>query len=168
MKRIFKLLSVLVLFGSMLLIYSCSEEFLTKEPPGVAAGSVIQTPAGVESLIVGVYERMQNGGSMFGGCLTSDWTYGSCASDDSYKGTSAGDQSNFNLIERYEALPNNPYLNERWTLCYDGVARSNVALQFLWDTQKGKTPLTPERAKTAEAELKALRAWFHMQANKIF
>jgi len=168
MKRIIKLLSVTFLFGSLLMIYSCSEEFLTKEPPGVAAGSVIQTPSGVETLIAGVYERMQNGGSMFGGCITSDWTYAGACSDNAYKGTSTGDQINFNLLERYEALPNNPYLNERWTLCYDGVARANVALTFLWETQKGNTPMSDARAKQAEGELKTLRAWFHMQANKIF
>ncbi len=150
------------------MIYSCSEEFLTKEPPGVAAGSVIQTPEGVEALLVGVYERMQNGGSMFGGCITSDWTYSGGCSDDAYKGTSAGDQSNFNLLERYEALPNNPYLNERWTLCYDGVARANVVLDFLATTQAGPTPLLEARAKQVEAEAKFLRAWFHFQANKIF
>ena len=163
-----KLLSVTLLFGGLLMIYSCSEEFLTKEPPGVAAGSVIQTATGVETLIAGVYERMQNGGSMFGGCITSDWTYAGGCSDDAYKGTSTGDQINFNLLERYEALPSNPYLNERWTLCFDGVARANVALTFLWETQKGETPLSDARATQAEAELKTLRAWFHMQANKIF
>ena len=53
MKRLLKLLSVTILFGSLLMIYSCSEEFLTKEPPGVAAGSVIQTPEGVEALVSG-------------------------------------------------------------------------------------------------------------------
>jgi starch-binding outer membrane protein, SusD/RagB family len=168
MKRTMKLLSIAILFGGMLLINSCSEEFLTKEPPGVAAGSVIQTPEGVEALLVGVYERMQNGGSMFGGCITSDWTYASSCADDAYKGTSAGDQSNFNLLERYEALPNNPYLNERWTLCYDGVARANVTLDFLWTTQKGPKPVPAARAAQIEAEAKFLRAWFHFQANKIF
>lgn len=168
MKRITKLLSIAILFGSLLMIYSCSEEFLTKEPPGVAAGTVIQTPEGVEALLVGVYERMQNGSSMFGGAMTSDWTYAGGCSDDAYKGTSSGDQANFNLLERYEALPNNPYLNERWTLCYDGVARANVTLQFLWQTQAGPAPLGADRAKQVEGEAKFLRAWFHMQANKIF
>ncbi len=168
MKRIIKLLSITILFGSLLMIYSCSEQFLTKEPPGVAAGSVIQTPEGVEALLVGVYERMQNGGSMFGGCIASDWTYAGGCSDDAYKGTSAGDQSNFNLLERYEALPNNPYMNERWTLCYDGIARANVCLEFLWSTQAGPTPMADARAKQVEGEAKLLRAWFHMQANKIF
>ena len=169
MKRILNLLSVTVLLGSLLMIYSCNEEFLTKEPPGVAAGSVIQTPEGVETLLTGVYERMQNGSqSMFGAAMTSDWTYSGGCSDDAYKGTSAGDQSNFNLLERYEALPNNPYLENRWNACYDGIARSNVALTFLWETQKGSTPLSDTRAKQVEGELKFLRAWFHFQANKIF
>jgi hypothetical protein len=167
MKRILKLLSITVFLVSLLMIYSCSEDFLTKEPPGVAAGSVIQTPEGVEALLIGVYERMQ-GTSMFGGAMTSDWTYSGGCSDDAYKGTSAGDQSNFNLLERYEALPNNAYLLDRWRNCYDGVARANVALTFLWETQAGPTPLTAERATQVEAEAKFLRAWFHFQANKIF
>jgi len=168
MKRIIKFLSVTTLIGSLLVIYSCSEDFLTNEPPGVAAGTVIQTQAGVEALLVGVYERMQNSNANFGGVLTSDWTYSGGCSDDAYKGTSAGDQSNFNLLERYEALPNNPYLNERWTHCYDGVARANVCLDFLAVTQAGPTPIPDARATEIEAEAKCLRAWFHFQANKIF
>lgn len=168
MKSIIKLLSITVLLGSLLMIYSCSEEFLTKEPPGVAAGTVMQTPEGVEALLTGTYERMQNGSSMFGGALASEWTYSGGCSDDAYKGTSAGDQSNFNLIERYEALPNNPYMRERWVLCYDGVARANVTLEFLWITQAGDKKLSEARAKQVEGEAKFLRAWFHFEANKIF
>ena len=167
MKSIIKLLSITVLLGSWLMINSCSEEFLTKEPPGVAAGSVMQTPEGVESLLIGVYERLQ-GSDMFGGALNSDWTYSGGCSDDAYKGTSAGDQSNFNLLERYEALPNNPYLRARWADSYSGVARANVCLEFLWTTQAGAKPLPDARATQVEAEAKCLRAWFHMQANKVF
>jgi hypothetical protein len=169
MKRSSKLLSIALLFGSLLMIVSCNEDFLTKEPPGVAPDVKMQTPDGVEALLVGVYERMQNGNqSMFGAAMTSDWTYSGGCSDDAYKGTSAGDQSNFNLLERYEALPNNPYLENRWNACYDGVARANVCLEFLWLAQAGPTPLTDARAKQVEAEAKFLRAWFHFQANKIF
>lgn len=169
MKRSSKLLSIALLFGSLLMVVSCNEDFLTKEPPGVAADVKMQTPDGVEALLVGVYERMQNGNqSMFGAAMASDWTYSGGCSDDAYKGTSAGDQSNFNLLERYEALPNNPYLENRWNACYDGVARANVCLEFLWAAQAGPTPLTDARAKQVEAEAKFLRAWFHFQANKIF
>lgn len=167
MKRIFKLLSIAVLFGSLLMIYSCSEEFLTKEPPGVAAGTVMETPEGVEALLVGTYERLQ-GSDYFGGALTTDWTYSGGCSDDCYKGTSAGDQSNFNLLERYEALPNNPYLRARWRDAYDGVARANVTLDYLAKTQATANPIGAERAIDLEAEAKFLRAYFHFEANKIF
>jgi hypothetical protein len=168
MKKTIKLLSLTLLLGSLLMIYSCSDEFLTKEPPGVAAGSVMKTPEGMETLVVSVYERMVGQQSMFGAAMGSDWTYAGGCSDDAYKGTSAGDQSNYNLIERYEALPNNPYMENRWNACYDGVARANVTLEFLWETQAGPTPLPAARATEMEGELKFLRAWFHFQATKIF
>jgi starch-binding outer membrane protein, SusD/RagB family len=168
MKRTLKLLSTAVLLGSLLMIYSCSEEFLTKEPPGAASTSFLQSSEGVEALLIATYERMQGSG-IFGGAMGTDWTYASGASDDAYKGTSSGDQAPFNNVERYEVLTNNQYMRERWRDCYDGVARANVALEMLWTTQKGATPITDAtRAKQIEAELKFLRAWFHFQANKIF
>jgi len=168
MKRLIKLLSITVLLGSMLMIYSCSEEFLTKTPPGVENPGVMQTPSGVEALLVATYERVE-GSDMFGGCLVSEWTYSGGCSDDAYKGTSAGDQSNFNLLERYEALPNNPYVKARWANAYDLVARANVTLEFLWATQAGTgDKFTDTRAKQVEGEAKFLRAWGHMELNRIF
>jgi hypothetical protein len=167
MKNILKLLSGIVFLVSSLMISSCSEEFLTKQPIGVVPGAVVNSPTGVEKLLLGVYERMQ-AGDMFGAALASDWTYAGGCSDDAYKGTSAGDQSNFNLLEQYKALPSNPYLNNRWTACYDGVARANVCLETLWALQKTTNKMDDARAKQVEAEAKFLRAWFHFQANKIF
>jgi hypothetical protein len=167
MKRILNTLSVILLLASLLLINSCSEDFLTKEPPGVGSASVIRTPAGVETALIATYERMQGAGR-FGGAMGTDWTYASGASDDCYKGTSAGDQSAFNDVEKYNVLPSNPYMRERWRDCYDGVARANVTLEFLWETQKTNNPLPDNRAKEIEAEAKFLRAWFHFQANKVF
>lgn len=163
MKRIINLLLTAVFFGSMLMINSCSEDFLTKEPPGVGSASQLLTDTGVETLLTGTYSAMQGAG-MFGGALVSDWTYGSGASDDAYKGTSSGDQINFNMVERYEALPTNAYMRERWRDCYNGVARANKTLEFLWNT-----PTIPAaRASQIEGEAKFLRAWFHFQANKVF
>jgi hypothetical protein len=108
------------------------------------------------------------GSGIFGGAMGTDWTYASGASDDAYKGTSSGDQTPFNNVERYEVLTNNQYMRERWRDCYDGVARANVCLETLWTTQKGSTPMDATRAKVVEAELKFLRGWFHFQANKVF
>jgi hypothetical protein len=167
MKNIFRLILIPVFAGSLLFQYSCSEDFLIKEPPGVAAGSVLESDAGVEGLLVGAYSTLQGFGR-FGGAMGTDWTYGSGASDECYKGTDAGDQTNFNAVERYECLPSNPYMAERWRDCYNGVARSNQVLVFLKTTQKGSKPIPETRAKQIEAEAKFLRAWFHFKANRIF
>jgi hypothetical protein len=55
-------------------------------------------------------------------------------------------------------------MRERWRDCFNGVARANKTLEFLWTT-----PTVPAaRATQIEAEAKFLRAWFHFQANKVF
>ena len=146
---------------------SCTEDFLTKEPPGVAAGSVISSPDGVEALLIGTYAAMR-GQSMFGGAMGTDWTYGSVPSDDCYKGTSAGDETTFNLIERYDIGVTDPYIRDRWRDCFEGVARANSVLEVLTVNQTGNNPIPDTRASQIVAEAKFLRAWFHFQANKVF
>lgn len=167
MKHIFRYFAIIALLAG---IVSC-DDFLTKEPFGTAAGTVMETPEGVEALLIGAYSNL-NGTtafrSDFGGAMTSDWTYGSAASDDCYKGSSAGDQNDFNQIERYATRPTNLYVEVRWRDCYDGVARANQTLDFLWVTQDGHHPIDSDRAKEIEAEAKFLRAWFHFKANRIF
>lgn len=167
MKKILNFILIVAFTGSLMMMSSCGDDFLIKEPPGSAAGSVMESPEGVEALLVGAYSTLQ-GRSRFGGAMGTDWTYGSGASDDAYKGTSTGDQSNFNAVEKYKALPTNAYMKDRWQDCFDGVARANSVLTFLWITQEGDNPIEVSRAAQIEAEAKFLRAWFHFKANRIF
>jgi len=167
MKKIFNLLFTILFIMSLMMTYSCSEDFLSKEPPGVASASQMNTKDGVEALLISTYQATKGTGR-FGAAMGTDWTYASGASDDAYKGTSAGDQSAFNDVSRYEALPSNPYMRERWRDCYNGVARANVVLEALWATQKTALPFDADRATQIEAEAKLLRAWFHFEANKVF
>ncbi len=167
MKRIKSLLTAIMVITALLVTFSCSEEFLTKKPYGVLAGPSLTTPDGVEYLLTAAYEATK-GRSIFGSAMGTDWTYGSGASDDCYKGTEPGDQSTYNDVERWECLPSNPYMRERWRDCYNGVACCNLVLEYLKLTQQGPTPVPDARAKEIEGEAKALRAWFHFQANKIF
>lgn len=167
MKKIYNLFFTIVFIASMLMTYSCKEDFLTKDPPGAAKTAQMNTPDGVETLLISTYQATKGTGR-FGGAMGTDWTWASGASDDAYKGTSSGDQSAFNEVERYEALPSSPYVRERWRDCYNGVARANVVLEALWTVQKSTTPMDAERAKQVEAEAKFLRAWFHFEANKVF
>lgn len=167
MKKIFNFILITALTGSLITMFSCSDEYLEKEPPGSAAGTVMESPEGVEALLIGAYSNLQ-GRSRFGGAMGTDWTYGGGASDDAYKGTSTGDQNNFNAVERYEALPSNAYMRDRWQDCYDGVARANLTLEFLWATQEGDNAIEASRATQIEAEAKFLRAWFHFKATRVF
>lgn len=167
MKKIVNLSFFILFMASLIMTLSCSEEFLTKEPPGVASASQMNTKDGVEALLISTYQATKGPGR-FGGAMATDWTYASGASDDAYKGTSAGDQSQFNEVERYEVLPSNSYMRERWRDCYNGVARANVVLDALWATQKTAAPIAADRAKQIEGEAKLLRAWFHFEANKVF
>lgn len=157
--------SLSILLIVLLAVCSCSEDFLTKEPQGVAAGSVISSPDGVEAVLVGAYAAMKGNG-MFGGAMGTDWTYGSVTSDDCYKGSSVGDL--YNNFERYVVGVTEPYMRERWRDCYDGVACANSALECLAANQTGERPIAGARAAQIEAEAKFLRAWFHFQANKVF
>jgi hypothetical protein len=121
---------------------------------------------GVESLLIGAYD-MLTGNWIFGAALGTDWTYGSGASDDCYKGTTLGDQTPFNNVEKYQCLPTNPYMADRWTGCYNGVSRTNDVLNFLRQAREaGK--INEERAVEIEAEAKFLRAWYHFKATRIF
>lgn len=123
MKSVFKY----ILFGTFLvcsgLFLSCGEDFLYKEPIGVAAGSVIESPEGVEAVLIATYAAIR-GISMFGGALGTDWTFGSGNSDDCYVGWYAG--SNHGPYDTYNIRYVSPgYLQGRWRDCYQGVAQAN-------------------------------------------
>ena len=167
MKKIFSLIQIVLIVGCIVTHSSCSEDFLQKEPPAMLAGSVLETERGVEGILIGAYTLLR-GGNATGGSLGNDWVYASVCSDDCYKGSEIGDQTNMNLLERYEVLPSNGYMENRWNNCYNGVARANNTLIFMKATQAGPNAITESRAKQIEAEAKYLRAWFHFSLNRVF
>jgi len=166
MKKIVSLIQIVLIFGGFLLTTSC-EDFLTKEPPATLAGSILENERGVEGMLTGAYALLR-GGEIFGSAMGTDWVYASGASDDCYKGSEEGDQTQFNQVERYNALPDNPYMNERWRDCFNGVSRCNETLLFMKTVQEGSSPISADRVRVLEAETKYLRAWFHFAANRVF
>jgi starch-binding outer membrane protein, SusD/RagB family len=161
-----RLINLILILGVIVFLYSCGEEFFEKEPPGTAAGSVMLNEKGVEVLLVGAYDAL-NGDAIFGGCMGTDWVY-ECASDNAYKGSQLGDQPPFNNLERYECLPSNAYMAQRWRDCCNGIGRSNNVINTLRLTQEGDFPIPESRAKEMEGEAKFLRAWYHFKLTKVF
>ena len=76
MKNKFNIILIAALLCCSFIQFSCNDEYLTKEPPGVAAGSVLLSQSGAEALLVGAYSTLQGVGR-FGGDPATDWTYGS-------------------------------------------------------------------------------------------
>jgi hypothetical protein len=140
MSIIHKFLLIFPVLAVFSVLHSCSDDFLIREPPGSAAGSVMESPDGVESLLVSAYSALR-GNSMFGGSMGSDWMYGSAYSDDCRKGSSAGDIY-VNSFDSYDFL-NSPtyYVHDRWKECYQGVLRANFALEYPRRNQNGELPI---------------------------
>ena len=167
MKKIISFIQIILIVGGILMQSSCSEDFLKKEPPASLSGGTLQSPSGVEGLLVGAYALTVRGG-VWGSATGTDYVYGSGASDDAYKGTEFTDTPDYNRVEDYTCLPSTGFLRERWQYMYNGIFRVNSTLEFLKVTQEGDKKITPERALEIEGEAKYLRAWYHFSLNKIF
>jgi starch-binding outer membrane protein, SusD/RagB family len=167
MKRIQIILVTIVM---MALISSCSEDFLTKRPPGSTAENVFYDAKGIDALIIGTY-AMVPGSSLWDiswGASIQNWTYGSAASDDAYKGSEEGDQVPVNEIERWNVTTSNNYPADKWKLTIGmGVFRANKALAVV-KTALENGAITEAQANAYRAELLFLRGLFNFEARLVF
>ncbi len=150
--------------------YSCSEDFLTKEPLGSTSENVFYDAKGIDALLTGTY-AMVGGSSLWDvswGASIQNWTYGSVASDDAYKGSEVTDQVPVNDIERWEVQSTNGYPANKWKLDIGmGVDRANKTLKVINATlEQGK--ITEDEANNFRAEARFLRALFYFEARLVF
>lgn len=148
-----------------LLTMSCSEEFLYKEPKGVVVTELLNTPKGVESLLIGAYSLLDGVSTSWPNYPASirNWVW-DAASDDAYKGTTLGDYIQGGEIERYEALPSNPLIEQKWMVMYDGVSRANDVLRAL---KLAKDNISDDKYKVIEAQARFLRGFYHFRVQQM-
>jgi len=150
--------------------YSCSEDFLTKEPPGSTSENVFYDAKGIDALLIGTY-AMVGGSSLWDiswGASIQNWTYGSAASDDAYKGSEVTDQVPVNEIERWEVQPTNGYPANKWKWAFGmGIDRANKTLKVINGSEEEGT-ITAEQANQFRAEVRFLRALFYFEARLVF
>jgi hypothetical protein len=157
------------LISLMCVSFSCSDNFVEVQPKGVLSASSLQNKAGVNFLLIGAYSAL-DGWTTAGGAFRSyqasadNYVFGGIASDDAYKGTTAGDQPAQSFIEAYQSLPDNVYFQGKWRLCYDGIARANDALQAL----EKATDVTELERQYYTAEARFIRGHFHFELKKTF
>ncbi len=150
--------------------YSCSEEFLTKAPLGSTSENVFYDATGINALLIGTYAIVP-GSSLWDvswGASIQNWTYGSVASDNAYKGSELTDQVPVNDIERWEVQSTNNYPADKWKLGIGmGVDRVNKTLKVINTTEAAGT-ITAEQATEFKAEARFLRGLFYFELRLVF
>ncbi|NJO69215.1 MAG: hypothetical protein HC830_07985 [Bacteroidetes bacterium] len=154
-----KLMKILAFFLSLAILPCCSESFIEQLPQGVKSENLFYNEKGINSLLTGTYSLVRGGGlwEVTWGASVQNWTYGSVASDDAYKGSEDGDAINWiNEIERWSVTDENGYVADKWKLCIGmGVNRANITLDIIKKTKN----IPDEKIKEFTAEARFLRAF---------
>ncbi len=165
-----KLAIILTTFILVVIIYSCSEEFLTKVPQASTSENVFYSEKGIDALVTGTYAMIKGSAlwTVSWGASIQNWTYGSAASDDAYKGSEITDQVPVNEIERWEVTTTNNYPAEKWRLNLGmGVDRANKTLRVIKTTEEEGT-ISAAVADRFRAEVRFLRGVFYFESWLVF
>ena len=165
MKNMIKTTGIIAIFLTML--FACSEDFLNRPAQGNLDATTLANQSGVEGNLIAAYSYLDGQGSS-GGIVsaTSNWVFGSVASDDAYKGSEPGDNQTTTDIEMYQWSTGNADagFNEKWSGHYDAISRCNATLNLLY-TVEGISQEDQDRIK---GEALFLRAFFHFELWKTF
>ncbi|HKP32839.1 MAG TPA: RagB/SusD family nutrient uptake outer membrane protein [Chitinophagaceae bacterium] len=144
-----------------IILFAC-KSFLDKPPMGAFSQGVLANKTGVQAGLVGAYHSLL--GRVNWGGAPSNWVFGSVNGGDSYKGSTPSDQGDIVPLEIYAYNVNNPYLNEKWVVVYDGIARTNEVLRLM----ALATDLSAAEIKTMQAEARFLRGYWHLEAKRMW
>lgn len=166
MKRISFLNRVsLTIVALMLVMVSCSDEFLEVAPKGSLSSSLLATKDGIEGALIGVYGVLKGEGSGGGQPAgPNHWVTGTICGGEANKGTDPGDFSSINPIQRYETDPTAGDLNGLWQARFEGVTRANEVLRLLSQA----TDVSGADAARIAGEARLLRGHFYFDLQKHF
>jgi tetratricopeptide (TPR) repeat protein len=145
------------------------DDFLDKDPKGVTTIESFANEAGVNSLLVGAYSTLDGAQtanqSVAAAGSPKNWPW-NLASDDATKGSTAGDIIDLFYIETYQTTPDNPWVNYRWTIGYDGIARANEVLKALAIAEKDIND--PAKVNSLRAQARFIRGFWHLRLQETF
>lgn len=151
---------------------SCKESFLDQVPQGQLVGSQLNSPNGVEELLIGAYGMLNgNRNGTWGNYASapSQWVLGEITSDNAHKGSEAPDITTMLDLEKHVANSTNDNTENLWVRSYEGVLSCNSVLRALVTLQAGNgAKLDAQRATEVEAEAKALRAHYYFLLRRAF
>src|SRR6201995_1087596 len=149
---------------------SACDHKLNVQPQGSLLQANIQNLSGVNGLLIGAYaildgENVPVAGDAYGSA-GSNWQYGSVCADDSYKGSVPSDQPDLTALESWTLSEGGTttYLNEKWTILYLGIQRSNDVIRVM----RLATGISPADTAELEGEARFLRGYYHMDGRRVF
>ena len=168
-KRTYKIIFVTAMIA-VVALYACKRSFLNVSPQGVLDEQTLSSEKGVNKLLIAAYAMLDghDGALNLGGewgSGGSNFLYGGIGGGEANKGSDPGDQApNMKPVQRHDATSVNGALNDRWKAIYEGVKRTNTALEVLAKVSN----ISDAAKKTLSGEARALRAWYHFQARITF
>ena len=165
--RIIKSKSILAAGAALVFtlgFWACKDDFLNVSPTGQLTNEVLSSKKGIEGVLIGAYSMLGGRGNFFSGA--SNWLNGSILGGEANKGTNGGDQAVVNPVQRYETLPNNGVVAEKWRICFEGVARCNTLLR-LTNATTDPTVTAADKTRLA-AEARFLRGFYYFELRRAF
>ena len=158
-----RILSIIIL-AVIVIIGSCTKDFLNIKPKGSLDESVLGTEKGINTLLIGAYSLLDGVSSQFGWeSASSNWVYGDIRGMIGNKGTDSGDQPDINPLQSFSETSENPYLNVKWRQVYEAISRCNSAISVTAKALKAGT-ISNEQAASFTRQARALRGWYHFEA----
>ena len=152
-----------------LIVAGCQDDFLRKGPWGEVTPDALNTPEGVDYLLIGAYSILDGWGTGIGSQNQAsagsirNWIWDT-ASDDAYKASTPGDLTPAGEVERYEALPTNQMIEFKWMVSYDGISRANDVIKAL---DQAGTAISDADRRVLEGQARFLRAFFHFRMQQM-
>ncbi len=152
-----------------LVTFACSDKFLDLSPTGTLRGgdSQLFSKAGIESTLISTYAQL-NGRGFSRAASSFNWVRGSVSGGDANKGSNPGDaggNSNFTTFQRFELLPTNGDVNDKWRGMYEGISRANAVLRAI---PQAAADVSDDDKKRISAEARFLRAHYYFELKRSF
>lgn len=147
----------------LMLTIACKDDFLDVAPAGSLSSVELSSKEGLEGALIGAYSMLLGRAGFYSDA--TNWVWGSVLGGDANKGSSEGDQSRINEIQAFAVQPNNTAVLEKYSILYEGVARTNATLRLLSTARENVSEADKIRI---EAEAKFLRGHYFFELKKNF
>ena len=152
-------------------LYACKDSFLDTPPQASLSNSTLASNQnGVNSTLISAYKGLVgwtgNWNETAWGTAPSNWVF-NIASDEFHKGSEPGDGDSELAFELYQWNPSDGDIRSKWIATYEGVVRSNSAINTANDYLKNN-PADTKFANSIIGQATFLGAYYHFEAYKVW